>query len=428
MKSVWHTLDIEQTSDSKSIKRAYAKKLKLVRPDEKPEEFQQLHIAYKQALQYAAWEIEQATNASEAAENNTGPESEITQQHEITDSNEDFSMAGSLSNTSSAVDINQVEALATLENTVSREAELQDSAQAPPQVAQQEADAERLIYQAEIDRLMQKVEECISDVSRYHLEKWNFLLESKYILDSEFCWNLGYAVFVRLARYYNEKKYREDGDFRITLEVLRFLDSIFHWTVMDIDFSEFFTDEYGLKTFNTLRTSDEHVANVENKAIEGLRGAKSVKTIKNESLAPLKEYFYGSDISRALASIIDFVIILPVITAITWFNEAITHYHYNNLYLIIGVYLTGVWLFETSRYRATPGKLLMGLRVITSDQKRIGRLRGFLRTAIFGVTMIGFYLTIIINRWMANQYIHDRLTGSRVLDLRRSQKKAKTGL
>ena len=48
--SVWETLGIPADSDSKTIKRAYAKLLKKTRPDEYPTEFQQLHAAYRQAL------------------------------------------------------------------------------------------------------------------------------------------------------------------------------------------------------------------------------------------------------------------------------------------------------------------------------------------------------------------------------------------
>lgn len=46
-------LGIEQTDDTKEIKRAYAKKAKLYRPEEEPEKFSQLHDAMLSALSYA---------------------------------------------------------------------------------------------------------------------------------------------------------------------------------------------------------------------------------------------------------------------------------------------------------------------------------------------------------------------------------------
>lgn len=52
---IWEILGIEPTTDKKSIKKAYAAKTKEIHPEEKPEEFKQLHRAYQAALGYAAF-------------------------------------------------------------------------------------------------------------------------------------------------------------------------------------------------------------------------------------------------------------------------------------------------------------------------------------------------------------------------------------
>ncbi len=54
--SVWEELGIERTDNAREIKRAYAAKLKLVHPEEHPEEFQRLHEAYKLALNIAKYQ------------------------------------------------------------------------------------------------------------------------------------------------------------------------------------------------------------------------------------------------------------------------------------------------------------------------------------------------------------------------------------
>lgn len=54
--SVWEELGIERTDNAREIKRAYAAKLKLVHPEEHPEEFQKLHEAYKLALNIAKYQ------------------------------------------------------------------------------------------------------------------------------------------------------------------------------------------------------------------------------------------------------------------------------------------------------------------------------------------------------------------------------------
>lgn len=49
----WSVLGIEATTDISKIKAAYARKAKLVHPEEYPEEFQELQKAYKSAMKYA---------------------------------------------------------------------------------------------------------------------------------------------------------------------------------------------------------------------------------------------------------------------------------------------------------------------------------------------------------------------------------------
>ncbi len=51
----WNVLDIEPTSDSRVIKKAYAGKLKLHHPEDDPENFQQIRQAYESALLYAKY-------------------------------------------------------------------------------------------------------------------------------------------------------------------------------------------------------------------------------------------------------------------------------------------------------------------------------------------------------------------------------------
>lgn len=54
---IWKILEIEPVIDKKIIKRAYAAKTKEIHPEEKPEEFKQLHEAYQAALGYADYHL-----------------------------------------------------------------------------------------------------------------------------------------------------------------------------------------------------------------------------------------------------------------------------------------------------------------------------------------------------------------------------------
>lgn len=48
-------LGLERDADEAQIRRAYARELRGARPDENPVAFQELHQAYRQCLEYAAW-------------------------------------------------------------------------------------------------------------------------------------------------------------------------------------------------------------------------------------------------------------------------------------------------------------------------------------------------------------------------------------
>ncbi len=59
----WVNLGIEQTTDTEAITNAYREKLKLVNPEDKPQEFMTLHAEYEAALKYAK-EAEKSADTS----------------------------------------------------------------------------------------------------------------------------------------------------------------------------------------------------------------------------------------------------------------------------------------------------------------------------------------------------------------------------
>lgn len=52
-RNIWDVLELHVTTDRKEIQKAYAKKTKSIHPEEHPEEFMELHEAYKAAIHFA---------------------------------------------------------------------------------------------------------------------------------------------------------------------------------------------------------------------------------------------------------------------------------------------------------------------------------------------------------------------------------------
>ncbi len=79
MQQYWDTIGIDATTDAVAIKRAYALKLKVTRPDDDAQAYQRLREAYDWCLGYVRWSREEAEyEAAQQAANNQATEDVIT--------------------------------------------------------------------------------------------------------------------------------------------------------------------------------------------------------------------------------------------------------------------------------------------------------------------------------------------------------------
>lgn len=196
----WKILEISHTQDLKAIKRAYAKKLKIVRPDENPEVFQNLHVAYKQAQHLAkqalAEHAQQAVDAQQESEDN----------HQTDDANEDEGAS----------------------STESGQHHL-----TPEELETQE------YVQKQFNELVEKCNSVLAEPEkRNRTEEWQFLTESVLMLDHQINSHLGIHVFNEIFKVNNEfkqlskhKRKYSSPNATVKKATLVYLNHVFNWSL-----------------------------------------------------------------------------------------------------------------------------------------------------------------------------------------------------
>ena len=191
---VWGILGIEPTDSERHIKRAYAKKLKVTRPDDDPTGFQELHNAFKTALVLARAEPYTPPTPAAPAANRV----EITY---------DDGQTLRFENADEPVPV---------------------SPPAPP--ADPLSDEQRSL----IDELMEKTDALLGGtvVNAQLVERWRFLTEPPDLLDDEFRIELGRRVIGAIARFnqQTDRARRDRAYAPIGAHIITMLDDTFFWS------------------------------------------------------------------------------------------------------------------------------------------------------------------------------------------------------
>jgi len=398
--SVWEVLELDETNDLKVIKRAYAAKLKTVKPDEDPQGFQVLHQAYKTAQKIAKYNNAQESTGGIA----TQVMGEITGTTNI-------NLHAGIEGVSEYSNINN----AQLEFEYARSESSNEDYHNAPVVEEQKSTITdyQQVEQQELERLLDLVDELLlDDYKTNRIKNWSFITSTPYILDTEFNWQLGLGILKRLLDISN-----------VQTHTLNYLNSLFNWKDDEEYICEVIGDEW-------CKTMLLRINNVQHKAdpVSGLRGSKSVKKVKNISNERLNYYFFGSDTKRLIALFIDLMLLLFVVHGLFSAYQLVfgelrgLEVKNPKLILLFALYLIYAWYFEVSFMQSTPGKFILGIRVTNKEFKKVSKLRCFFRVILFAVTSAGSFLTIFINALLGGKYLHDRLSGTYVIDLRRSKK------
>lgn len=422
MSGIWAQLGISATSDIREIKRAYAGKLKTVRPDEKPKEFQALHAAYQSALNYAKRDLACASEENASAVAMAMPEPAAASQ----------AVGMAIEPEAEPVEATPtVAGASTPAQTEAADVAAQESA------GPNAAELEWLRLLAEVDRVL------ADDRLRPVIANWQFLERTPYILDTAFCWHLGVEIFQRIENYYCRYPRIYANRCR-TCPIMGYLDSLFEWRANE----GYLRGRVDGRACDLLLPMIEDPAPVAagQRALEVLRGAKSVRLVTKYRVAPLESGFFCNDYLRLLAVAIDAALTAALYQALlavcrffmregtpgssadslAWIGLQNQLRDNQSLIILVALVIFS-WLFECSKYQATPGMLLCGIKVMTKDFGRVGYLLGLWRNLVFGALVFGNSITLLINCFLKGRYLHDRASRTLVIDYRRSIKNSRRG-
>lgn len=440
MNDIWQLLNIERTNDAKRIKKAYAVQLKNFRPDENPIEFQRLHQAYKQALGLAKRSASVEFNSASLVP-------EVTTQ---------FSPAVGLARLDSRTQKNPVEfernpvsasPIVEIVDVPRVDDSLSDQGKSDPKpdqsvvrVLQQRAstDTEPLEVKsrAERDQLLLnqirlKLESVLASKSRNKLEAWKFLTQNDYVLDPVFAHALGDIILRRLISYTNQYTTHPNAANSIDISLLLQLDSLFHWRINHQINVEALTSDAGKAIFIEFLQSDSEIPFGEGylrDEFAGVRGGR-IKRQYNQIKQPVfnnAEYYFGNLLKRMLAIALDLGLLGAIFMALFKLTEywrqqwGVTVFYWRDIALII-MMLVYFPVLE-SRYQCTLGKFILGLRVTSRTFRKLNIWHSLLRFVFFAVTCVGNHITLLINAFLKGHLLHDRLSRSYVLDVRKKVK------
>ncbi|WP_237058909.1 RDD family protein [Microbulbifer sediminum] len=424
----WQVLDIAPSGDPRAIKRAYAKKLKQTRPDEKPEEFQQLHAAYKQALGLAA----QKTDAT-AGEIHGGTAPLAAPGQEAGSDTGVTSRGASLPETPIMPDTAVTEpgqGAAPAHQSPTGPTSEPDQPDAPGSADTGDAELQRNARIDEYHRVLARVDSTLEHRQRVNDQaSWQFLAESPFILEEEYNWNLGLGVFQRVAQYSAAvasaaQRYTDRPG--IDIRLLQYFDSLFAWSEDPAYLSEHFD---AVLVDAVLPRLDEYAARAGDPQ-RGLRGGRKLvleRATPEEERFP--EYYFGSFLARAFAVLLDVFLVyvaLGVITSAVLIKHGASEGDASSTALMVSVggYLLLAWLAESSRWQATPGKYLLGYRVTNRQFRRMGYAHGLWRIVSFTLTLPLYWLAWLVNCFLNGNLLHDRLSRSYVINWRKSREEA----
>lgn len=378
----WTTLGIDPGADRKAIKLAYAKHLKKTRPDDNPEGFLVLNQAYKAALA-AESSGRQAAPASEPEPLAAGKPAD----------SEPASVAKSIAQPSPHA-VPMTTSTVSFPGETPDEDELSDSASRVSSVGigtvddkdntvlplhpddQEKLNSDKQFIKAHAHQLLESPER----VNR--VEEWKYIESVDSMIDLNFRTEVRDLLFALVSR----ANYSTPREKRPCIEtpVLKYLNDYFQW--------------------------DRHWKHYE--ALHGHEQSQAVLLFINEAEPPARKR--EAHLARRLAAFsIDLMIVIAFIILSQMVPGAELVSSAGMIYLVFGIPT-----LEASRWQASIGKRILGLKIIGNGGQRASWYRMFFRNLLMLLSLGLIQLSALPSAYFyfsSRVLLHDKLTDSYVV-------------
>lgn len=430
----WEFLNIEATSNKRAIKKAYAILLKQHKPDEQPEAFQQLHDAYKEALYWSDVIAEEESDEDPDIGTGTGTDIDPKPksnpfEFEISDNlNNDTNQVFDTEN--KVIDGTDYKTTATLHqdnefllnenlNEYCDHIELKEETLAVEDRDPLAGEDKKLLEQ-----LISKIDSKINNKQFPTPNKLEFLKSETRLLDWEFNNSLSAAVLELMAKSVDGKSRKQGLNNRIPTHTLHFFNEIFAWDSNPYILFNYFDHDTANIILNRLDSKQKQ------KTLETVKGGNRVKSFHEET-------FKAEKFERFFATVIDSVILFILYLGISSIInlEAYSAPVALGFYSFISYGILSIAFESSSKFQATPGKMLFKLKVVDAQMQSLTVKKALIRflslslnVSLFTYALIilkgkGFILVFILF-WVLglmgfNLLRHDQLSKTQVIRVKR---------
>ncbi|WOX04397.1 J domain-containing protein [Microbulbifer pacificus] len=290
MTNCWDVLELTHDSDRTQVRRAYARLIKQFRPDESPLEFQKIHDAYEEALNWLRYPeaVRQTLSGHEEAVD--GESEQVSGQDGMRELAEGFLPPGMTQEIIGRIN----EAIAGLADSEMM-VEVDGFRISRGEMPEQGFRVERIYspendecrdnlgedYRNALDEALATVDEILEKPDRANAKYWDFLADCPFLLDQEFRFHLTGNLLRKIARFNLSRKGASEAPVGVT--AMQTLDRYLNFSGLSHE------DFYQLseREWFALRMPDQTLsASSVGMAEHGLKGGK---LLKGKSLPDLSE-------------------------------------------------------------------------------------------------------------------------------------------